>query len=141
VSDDFEYVRMATASYEDWTGNAVAEKSMAHMDQLYELFGLDMDSWWVLAIDAFASGRRDVPDWTVRVYAFDRAGNAANDYGAMMKIAEERGSVPVTEVLVHNVTLDDIAKLMKVTHIHLRDRNAPPNIDIIDRGDHPPQEN
>lgn len=111
----------ARSSYDDWLGTACAENSMvASGGDLYELAGLDHDRWLILAIDVDAFSHGAPPRWTVRVYAADRADLGFKGVEDLEAIAQERGSIPVVDILLHDVNLDDIIKCMKLIGIQLR---------------------
>jgi hypothetical protein len=136
---DFEHVPFATTTYQDWAGTAAAENSTDTWTALCELAGLNKDSWWILAVDAFAFNHQQEPEWTIRIYAFDRAGYAVKGSDEMVRLEAERGSVPVVEILLHDVSLNDVVKCMKAVHLQVRWRDCPA-IDVVDLGDHPPQD-
>lgn len=135
-----EPVEPASTTYKDWVGTAAAENSMiASSGDLHKLAGLDAERWTVVAIDMWAHSHGEPPNWTVIVHAFDREANAAEDFEGMRRLLDERGSVPVTSVQVHNASLEDVVKCMKVVHFQLRNPHLS-GLDVVQRTDHPPQE-
>lgn len=131
----------ASTTYKDWTGTAAAENSMITASgDLHELAGLDRDRWSILGIDAHAHSHGADPRWTVHVYAFDRQGEeGAGSYEELKALEARRGSVPVKDVQLHNVSLDDVIRCMKVIQIQLLTHNFT-KLDIVELGDHPEQD-
>lgn len=135
-----ERVEPASTSYRDWVGTAAAENSIiVGSGDLYELAGLDHERWSILGIDAWANSHGVDPDWTVHVYAFDKTAAEVSSHDELIALAAERGSVPVTDILLHNVGLDDLIRCMKTVHVQFRSPNFL-ELDVVDRGDHPPQD-
>lgn len=129
----------AGTTYKDWVGTAAAENSFIKgSGSLHELAGLDGDRWSILAVDAFAHSHGADPQWTVQIYAFDREAAGDPRHEDLKALADERGSVPVTEVRVHGVTLDDVIKCMKVVHFQLISPHFQ-KLNIVDRSDFPTQ--
>ncbi|MFE2754031.1 hypothetical protein ACFXGA_18735 [Actinosynnema sp. NPDC059335] len=135
-----EIVEPAGTTDDDWVGTAGAEDSVIKgSGSLYELSGLDVNRWSILAVDASAYSHGAEPEWTVHVYAVDRQAEEVKSYEDLAALAARRGSVPVKEVLVHNVSFDDVIKCMKVVHVQLISPNFP-KLDVVERGDHPAQD-
>ncbi|MGW4116645.1 hypothetical protein ACWEFJ_37710 [Actinosynnema sp. NPDC004786] len=123
----------------DWVGTAAAEDSFIKgSGSLYDLSGLDSNRWTILGVDAFAHSHGAEPDWTVRVYAVDSQAQEVKSHDDLTALAASRGSVPVKEVLVHDVSFDDVIKCMKVVHVQLMSPGFP-KLDVVERGDHPVQ--
>lgn len=135
-----ERVEPASTTYQDWVGTAAAENSIIiGSGDLYELAGLDSDRWSILCVDASAYSHGADPQWMVRVYAFDRTAAEVSSHEELKAVAAERGSVPVKEVLLHNVGLDDIIRCMKTVQVQFRSPHFP-DLDVVERGDHPTQD-
>ena len=131
----------ARSSYDDWLGTACAEKSkVASGGDLYELAGLSQDRWLILAIDMGASSHGTPPSWTVRVYAADRADLGFKGVEDLEAIAQERGNIPVVDILLHDVNLDDIIKCMKLMKIQLRYGHLQQPLLVTGRADYPEQD-
>lgn len=130
----------ATTTYEnDWKGTAAAENSMiVGSGDLKELAGLGQE-WTVLAVNAFAHSHGAPPDWTVQVYAANRGELGVESFESWAEIAAEHGGVPVTEVLVHDATLDDVIRCMKVFDVQIKNPNVP-SLLVTQVADHPEQE-
>jgi hypothetical protein len=56
-----------------------------------------------------------------------------------MALAEQRGSLPVKDILLHDVSLDDVVRCMKVISVQLLRRHVHA-LDIVERGDRPEQD-
>ena len=139
---DLEPLRPASTSYKDWVGTAAAETSMiTGSGDLYALAGLDAerDRWTILAVDITGHSHGADPDWDIYIYAVDRRQHDVASYNDLKALEAERGSIPVRSILVHGATLDDVVKCMKLVTFQLISPNFP-NLDIVNRGDHPPQE-
>lgn len=130
----------ARSSYDDWLGTACAENSMVTSGgDLYELAGLDRDRWLILAIDLGASSHGKPPSWTVRVYAADRGALGFEGVEDLDTVAKQHGGVPVVDILLHDVNLDDIIKCMKLIGIQLRNGHFQQSLLVADRADYPEQ--
>ena len=131
----------ARSSYDDWLGTACAENSMVTSGgDLYELAGLDRDRWLILAIDMGASSHGKPPSWTVRVYAADRGALGFKGVEDLEAIAQERGNIPVVDILLHDVNLDDVIKCMKLIGIQLRNGHLQQPLLVTGRADYPEQD-
>ncbi|WP_280475976.1 hypothetical protein [Nocardia farcinica] len=109
----------AETTYKDWVGTAAAENSMlTDSVDLYELAGLGQGDV-IIAIDAFAHSHGEPPDWSVRVYAVDIADVPEGENWAEW-LADEDGNLPVREIALHNATMDDVIRAMKLVHFQLR---------------------
>lgn len=136
-----EHVQPPSSPSDDWIGTATAEQSViVHSNDLYELAGLDPNRWSILGLDMYAFSHGDPPRWNVHVYAFDRnrEDGEVNSHEGLKQLEAKRGSVPVTDILLHNVSFEDIVRSMKVIHLQLLSRNFA-HLDIVDRADHPVQ--
>lgn len=130
----------ATTSYKDWIGTAAAEDSMVHGSKdLHDLAGLDPDQWSILAVDMFTHSHGADPNWTVSIAALDRHSEEVANFEDLKALEAERGSLPVTHIVLHDVDLDDVVKCMKVIHFQLRSPHFQ-KLDIVDRGDFPVQQ-
>lgn len=137
---DLEYVQPATTTYHDWVGTAAAENSVLEKSgDLYKLAGLDHDRWSIVAIDMVAFSHGDPSSWDVRVYAVDNVKHEIKTYEDMKALEARRGSLPVVDVLLHEVDLEDIIRCMKVVHFQLRSHGWE-SLDRVSRADHPPQD-
>lgn len=134
-----ERVEPATTTYKDWVGTAAAENSVINTSgDLYELAGLDSRRWTILGIDMHAFSHGEDPRWTVHVYALDTQAEEVSSHETLTTLAERRGSLPVKDILLHGVALDDVVRCMKLIHVQLRSPHFP-DLDIVERGDHPEQ--
>lgn len=132
-------VEPASTGYKDWVGTAAAEDSMVKgSGDLHELAGLEPGRWSILAVDTFAHSHGEDPDWHVRIYAFDREAAGNPEFADLEQLAQDRGSVPVREIALHDVDLDDIIRCMKVVHFQLINPHFS-TLEIVDRTDHPIQ--
>lgn len=135
-----EILEPGGTTYDDWVGTAGAEDSfIIGSGSLHELSGLDRDRWSILAVDVFAHSHGAEPEWSVRVYAVDLQTAEVKSYEDLTALAASRGSVPVKEVLVHDVSFDDVIKCMKVVHLQLISPHFR-KLEIVERGDHPVQD-
>jgi hypothetical protein len=81
----------------------------------------------------------------VYVYALDRneagIGKNPDGYRDLHEFAKENDGIPVTSILLHDVTLSDVLATMKTGHLHFRSvgHKEHPLIESR-RADHPPQE-
>jgi hypothetical protein len=133
-------VQPAGTTYEDWVGSAAAEDSaIKGSGDLYELAGLDHGRWSILSVDIYAFSHGKTPDWHVSVYAVDTEANAIGGYADLKRLEAERGSIPVTHIALHNVSLEDVVRCMKVVHFQLIKPNFQ-RLDIVGRADFPVQE-
>ncbi|MGL5823529.1 MAG: hypothetical protein ACRCYU_01510 [Nocardioides sp.] len=106
-----------------WRGVAAAETSlMTWSNSLYELAGLndERDRWTILAIDLHAHSHGREPRWTVRVYAADRQELGVSEHSDWAGAAETHGGIPVTSILLHNVSIEDVLKCWKDFGVQLR---------------------
>jgi hypothetical protein len=134
-----ENVEPAGATFPDWKGTAAAEASfIKDSGDLYELAGLDHDRWTILGIDMHAFSHGAPPEWTVHVYAFDRHSAEVTSHETLKELETERGSIPVKDILLHNVSLEDVVRCMKFVQIQLLSRHFT-KLDVVERGDHPAQ--
>jgi len=132
-------VQPASTTYKDWVGTAAAEDSIiTGSGDLYELAGLNRDQWSILSIDAFAHSHGQEPSWHVHVYAFDRAAAEVTSHADLKRLAAERGSLPVTDILLHDVDLDAVIRCTKVIHVQLSSPHFS-DLDIVETRDHPIQ--
>lgn len=130
---------VSTTYDNDWKGTAVAETSfIVGSGDLKDMAGLGKE-WSVLAVNVYGYSHGKEPTWTVRVYAANREELGVSDFEAWQAVADEHGGVPVTEVLVHDATLDDVIKCMKLMAIQLRNPNVPALL-VTQLGDHPIQD-
>lgn len=140
MTDERDMVQPATTTYHDWVGSAAAENSMIEgSGDLYELAGLNHEDWTILTVDMYAFSHGKDPDWHVDVYAVDRKGNGIESFEDMKRLEAEQGSLPVKEIALHGVSLEDIVRCMKVVHFQLTSPNFPA-LHVIERTDHPTQE-
>jgi len=135
-----------SGSFRDLVGTSSAERSLhSSANDLYELAGLadDRERWTILGVDllTFSHGRE--PDWTVRVYALDRKSSefpaGLEGFDQLRELERERGGyLPVTEILLHDVGLNDVVKCMKVVHIQLLAANFQ-HLEVVKECDLPSQ--
>jgi hypothetical protein len=124
----------------DWSGTAAAEDSLLTASgDLYKLAGLDSSQWSILGIDLHTFSHGEDPNWTVHVYALDRKAQEVDSHESLMALAEQRGSFPIKDILLHDVSLDDVVRCMKVISVQLLRRHVHA-LDIVERGDHPEQD-
>lgn len=128
------------STYKDMVGEIHIEDSIVNTsDDLYELAGLDHSEWSILSVDAFAFSHGADPKWHVYVNAFRKADWNVKSHEDMKALEAERGSIPVHNILLHDVTLDDYLRTLKSMHFVVKSQ-AFPTQDIVARGDHPEQE-
>ena len=124
----------------EWIGTASADNSIVNTSlDLYELAGLKGEGWSILAVDVHAFSHGAPPTWTVQVYAVNTDEEDINSFDDLKKLEDTRGSIPVKEIRLHDVDFDTIVKTMKSVQIQFRNRNFS-KLEIVDRGDHPPQD-
>ena len=130
----------AETTYKDWVGTAAAETSVmtASLD-LDELAGLKGDDWLIVAVDVSAHSHGEPPDWDVSVYAVEKGKHGVNDWGDLERVEAERGSVPVKEIRLHDVSMDQVVRCMKLVFFQLRNPRFE-NLQVVDWGDHPEQD-
>lgn len=125
--------------YEDWTGVASAEDStIAESNDLYELAGLNRDEWTIMGIEASTYSHGDPSRWQIRVYAYNRKENPANSPEGLRALAEKEEDVPVVDILLHEVGLEDLVRCMKWIGFRLVNPNFP-SLKRVARGDYPEQ--
>lgn len=132
-----ETVGPASTSYKDWIGTAAAETSMIKASgDLYELAGVDFETSTIVAVNMWASSHGEDPDWDVSVYVADRTSDEVRKFDDMKAQEAEFESLPVRHIELHNVSLEDVVKCMKVVEFQLRSPHYK-NMHIVGRGDHP----
>lgn len=125
---------------DNWIGRASAEKSlMTWSNDLYRLAGLSVPQWSILGIDMWAFGHRDEPRWSVHVYAINCEKHGIHVHEDLQRLHAERGSLPVKNIRLHDVSFEDIVRSMKVIHVQLLSRNGW-ILDEEELGDFPLQE-
>lgn len=77
--------------------------------------------------------------WNVQVVGPMKVANGIDSHEALKALADQRGSVPVKDILLHGVTFEDVVRCMKLIHVQLRSPSFP-DLDIVERGDHPAQD-
>lgn len=128
------------STYKDMVGEVHVEDSFVNTSlDLYELAGLDHREWSILSVDAFAFSHGAEPKWNVYVNAFRKADWDVEDYNGMKALEAERGSIPVHNILLHDVTFEDYVRTLKSIHFQVKSQGFPLQ-DIVARGDHPEQE-
>ncbi|WP_447646749.1 hypothetical protein [Nocardioides zeae] len=128
----------AGTTYPDWRGTVAAEDSLiTASNDLYDLAGLKHDDWTILALEIFTVSHGKEPNWDVRVYACNRSEHGVDSYEDLRRL-EESGGVPVREILLHNVGLEDVVKSMKLVTFQLLRRDFE-NLVIVEKDDHPSQ--
>lgn len=134
-----EIVQPPSSPSDDWIGKATAENSViVYSNDLYKLAGLDHGKWTILGLDMWAFSHGDPPSWSIHVYAVNRESEDVRGYDGLNELEAERGSVPVTDIQLHDVSFEDIVKSMKVIHLQMLSRNFD-KLDVIDRADFPEQ--
>lgn len=133
----------AESTYDDWKGTACAETSMViGSGDLYALAGLgdEPDRWSILgiSIDAYSHGAD--PTWTVRVYAADRHQLDIRNFEDLDRVGKLHGGIPVVDILLHDVTLVDVIKCMKLFRVQLRNGHLKHGLIHAAYSDHPEQE-
>ena len=83
---------------------------------------------------------RACPRWTVRVYAADRVDLGFKGVEDLDTVAKQHGGVPVVDILLHDVNLDDIIKCMKLMKIQLRYGHLQQPLLVTGRADYPEQD-
>lgn len=63
---------------------------------------------------------------------------AVDSHEALKALEADQGSVPVTELRLHNVSLEDVVRCMKVLHVQLTSSNFR-RLNVVDRTDFPRQ--
>ncbi|MBF6446597.1 hypothetical protein IU429_02840 [Nocardia elegans] len=130
----------ATTTYKDWVGTAAAENSIVNTSlDLDELAGLKGEDSLILAVDISASSHGAPPDWDVFVYAVERGAHGIKSFEDLERVEAERGSIPVKEILLHNVSLEDVVRCMKVVHFQLIHPEFQ-KLEVVERGDYPEQD-
>lgn len=128
------------APYEDWSGTAAAENSAVNTSgDLYELAGLDRSEWQILGVEIDTFSHGEPSDWTVRVFAFNRRENGVSGYEDLKALEAREGSVPVTDVLLHGVTLEDVVRCMKYIGFRIELKNFR-RLRVVEKSDFPVQE-
>ncbi|QCQ93044.1 hypothetical protein [Rhodococcus sp. SGAir0479] len=133
-------VEPATTPYRDWTGTSAAEDSkIAASGSLSELAGVDGTDSTIVAVDMWATSHGAEPDWNVSVFVVDRARGDVRKYEEMMEQGIDPGSLPVRQIDLPSVSLEDVVKCMH--HIHFQLKN--PSLDgmhIVEHTTYPPQD-
>ena len=106
-------------------------------NDLYELAGLDHERWSILGIDLVAFSHGEPSDWDVRVYALDNQEHGVGSRDDLLSLEASRGSLPVVEVLLANVSLEDVVRAMKVVHFFQLLSRDWKTLDIVSRTNHP----
>ena len=121
-------------TYPDWTGTSGAEMSMMkEANDLYALAGLDHAQWSILSVDIIGFSHGSPPDWDVTVTAW-HCGLPPEERRAEFERVVSEGAIPVTEIRLEGVGMDDVVKCMKVVHIQLRARNVNAPIRVVQSG-------
>lgn len=115
-------IPFAESTYKDWRGTSCAENSLVNTSSdLYELAGLDHERWTILAIDIDAYSHGEPPNWDIRVYAADHRALGVGRFEDWQRAADDHGgSIPVVDVLLHDLEFEDIIRCMKIIGIQLR---------------------
>lgn len=129
----------------DWLGDAAMEDSMVNTSSdLYELAGLDHMQWVILDVEAFAFSHGRDPEWQINVRAFHCGELDPDDSGAFTRAIEEAkgedGSIPVKDIKLHDVSLDDLVKCMKLVSFKVRNPHVAGDLRVVELGDHPQQD-
>lgn len=130
------------SAYQDWKGTACAEDSMIDgRGDLYELAGLreEFDRWNIVGIEMDAHSHGAEPRWTIRVYAVDQHELGIERFEDFDRVAAEHGGIPVVDILLHDATVDDVIKCMKLVGIQLRNGHLKHPLIHSAYADHPEQ--
>ena len=138
--DDWEVLQRAGESTDDdWLGTSAADTDMTiNAVDLYELAKIDRKRWMIVGMDFFGYGR---PRGDVYLYAVDREREGIDSHAAMPEHVGREGSIPVTSILLHEVTAQQIMeKSFKSVHMQLRHIGwEDKQMHIVDRTDVPEQ--
>ena len=130
-------VEPPSASHVDWSGTVIVEDSIVGSSgDLYALAGLDLETWTILGIDMYAFSRGEEPDWDIHVYAFNRQEHGVDSFEAREDLEATRGPIPVRDILLHDVSLTDVVKCMKMIHLQFLSGESP-RLEVVELGDHP----
>lgn len=133
----------AESTYKDWTGTACAETSMIlGSGDLFELAGLkgERDRWSILGIELSAYSHGVDPRWSINVYAADRDELGVKVFEDWDRVAQQHGGIPVVDILLHEASLDDVIKCMKVFGVQLRSGHLKHPLLHAAYADHPEQD-
>ena len=140
---DLEVIPEAESAYGDWKGTSCAENSlMVTSGDLYELAGpaAEPDRWPIVGIDIHAHSHGADPRWTIHVYAADLEELGATGVNGLNQVAAKHGGIPVVDVLLHDATLDDVIKCMKLLNVQLRNSYLQHPLLHAAYADHPAQD-
>ncbi len=118
MSDERQYLGTATVPYGDWVGTASADTDMVKGRNIYDVTGLDDDTWQIVGLDIM-----DCCEFPADVFVY-----AASKADWQAHRVEQKESLAVTSFLCHDLTMDDIVAGMKQFRVQLRIRAI---------GDHP----
>ncbi|MBO3663118.1 hypothetical protein [Microbacterium stercoris] len=118
-----ELVRPASVQYGDFKGTAAADTHGGGSSELIDLIGLDRDRFWVVGIDFWGA---DLETGRLEVFAIDRDTTGIADHAALVAYEAQHGEVPVTNFLVHGMSIAQILKVgLKRLHVQLLSRSLP----------------
>lgn len=128
------------APYTDWTGSAAAENSMIDSSgDLYELAGLEHGDWTIIGVEFGTFSHGKPSNWEVHVFAVDRRKHGVESFEDMQELDVREGALPVTDILLHDVTLEDVVRCMKFVGFRLESPNFR-QMRVVALADHPVQE-
>lgn len=107
-------------------------------NDLYEMAGLDHESWAILGIEVSGFSHGKSPSWDVHVYACDTAENQVAGYEDLKQL-ERDGGIPVHDIKLHDVPFDEVVKAMKLVGMQFLRRDFT-KLTVVELGDNPPQD-
>ncbi len=133
-------VTPADTTYPEWHGTTTAEDSfIIGSNDLYALAGLDLEDWSILGFEVSGFSHGKEPTWDVRVYACHTAQHGVTSYKGLKRLEADQGAIPVRQILVHDLTFNDIVKSMKLVGMQFL-RCGFDRLQVVELGDHPPQD-
>jgi hypothetical protein len=119
--DDRQYVQVAPEPDMGFYGTASASDDIMAKRTLYDLTGIDRETWTILGIDIFASGRWDSDD--IHVMAVSK--EAAAGHEELRALDDREKGVPVTTFVVGGLSERDVISIMKNYTVCLRSQHFP----------------
>ncbi|MCH5641436.1 hypothetical protein [Gordonia sp. ABSL49_1] len=106
----------------DWHISGVMEGDIVNGKSLESLAGLGT-GWMIVGLNIYpprASADSCDSKGVVHVHAVNTEELGLDTYEAVQRYGAEHGGLPVTDILLHDVSLQDVLRQMAKIHIHIR---------------------
>lgn len=124
-----EMLKPAYAQYRDFEGTAAADTHGSGSRALAEKVGLDADRFWIVGVDVWGN---DLSRARLNIIAIDREATGITDHEKLVQYHEERGPIPVTSFLVHDMSPIDVLKVgLKRLNFQLLSRSLPEDAALL----------